>query len=166
MEKKKNIYEIKGDLNTGMSFAILARADRLLKHRHAWKVWHALKEFGCKVYLVAPDLDKFEGSRVFSDLKSLEGKVDVVVPCLRKEYLNELIDDTAGINARYIWFQEKNWTLEFEKECQEKGILVLRGCVLKHKTYKKPLAWINPCYWHGKQEKQVPNKYQRLSFKK
>jgi len=160
---KTKILEIKDGLHTGMSYAILANKDRLFKHRHAWKVWRALKEFGCRAYLVAPDLASFEGSKVFPDLDSLKGKVDVVIPCLHKEYLGELVTKTARINAKYLWFQENNWTPEFSDDCQEKGITVVRGCVLKHRTYQKPFAYFNPCYWHGRQEKQVANKYIRFN---
>lgn len=155
-------YKITDKLDTGMSYAVLANEDRLRKHRHAWKVWKTLRDFGCKVYVVAPELNTFEGSKIYSELSSLKGKVDVVVPCLREEYLKDLVADSAAVEAKYIWFQEKNWTPEFSAQCEERGIEVVRGCVLKHKVYYKPLAWFNPCYWHGWKERKVESRYKRV----
>ncbi|NLI92213.1 MAG: CoA-binding protein [Peptococcaceae bacterium] len=160
--KKQKVYEITGALDTSMSYAVLANADRLKKHRHAWKVWHTLKDFGCKVFMVAPELSRFEGSKIYPDLASLEGKIDVVIPCLGTEYLQELVTQTAGSGAKYIWFQETNWTPDLDAQCRENGIEVVRGCVLKHKLYKRPLAYFHPCYWHGWKEKKVPGKYQKI----
>ncbi len=163
MKKLRNhVYEINGPLNTKMSYAIVANADRLQKHRHAYKAWHTLKDFGCKVYVAAPELPRFEGSKIYPDLESLKGKVDVIVPCLRAEYITDIVSQAADIGAKYIWFQEKNWTPIFETQCEEKGISIIRGCILKHKIYPKPFAYLNPCYWHGWKEKKVPNKYQRF----
>ncbi|HHV64797.1 MAG TPA: CoA-binding protein [Peptococcaceae bacterium] len=159
MEKRKKVYKIIDQIDTSMNFAVLANADRLKKHRHAWKVWRTLQDFGCKVYVVAPDLDKFEGRKLYSDLQSIPGQVDVVVPCLRPEFLEGFIEAAAAKQCKYIWFQEKNWTPEFAAQAEEKGIGVVRGCVLKHIIFKKPLAFFNPCYWHGRGFLKVPNKY-------
>lgn len=158
MEDKKKVFELAGDLNTAMSYAVVALPDRFLKHKHAWKAAHLLKEFGCRVFLVSPDMKTFEGRKVYPDLTVLKGKVDVVVPCLRPGLIMDIVKDTVACEAKYIWFQEQNWTPEFEAECQEYGIGVVRGCILKHKIYKKPLAFLNPCYWHSRKEKKVPTR--------
>lgn len=157
-EKRKRVYIIKDTLDTSMGYAVLAKADRLLKHKHAWKVWKTLRDFGCKVYLVAPDINHYEGNKIYPDLNSVKGKVEVVIPCLRPEYLGDFVAETAAINANCIWFQENNWTPELDAQCQEKGLQVVRGCVLKHKIYQKPFAFFNRCYWHGWKETKVPNK--------
>ncbi len=158
--KKK--YIITDGIDTSMSYAIYTYPDRLLKHKHAWKVWRTLRDFGCKVYVVAPNLSTFEGSKVYSDWTSLKGKVDVIIPCLRPPLLDDIVETAEYVEAKYIWFQEQNWTPEFDSQCKEKGIGVIRGCVLKHKYYKKPFALFNPCYWHGCKENKVPSKYERI----
>jgi len=159
--KTTKVFELAGTLNTEMTYVVFANADRLEKHRHAWKVWHTLKDFGCKVFVVAPELTRFEGSKIYTDMTALQGKVDVVIPCLKAEYLTDLVPQCAAIGVKYIWFQEKNWTEALETQCQEKGIQTIRGCVLKHKMYPKPFAYLNPCYWHGWKDNKVPSKYQR-----
>jgi len=144
-KQKKYDYDITDDIKTNMTFAVYASSDRFIKHRHAWKVWRTLREFGCKVYIVAENLRVFEGHRVYPDLKSLAGKIDVVVPCLRKEYLQNIVKDSAEAGAKYIWFQENNSDPQLIKECEEMGIKVHKGCVLKYKLYKKPFAFLNSC---------------------
>jgi len=158
----KYVYDITDGIKTNMTFAVFAHPDRLIKHKHAWKVWRTLREFGCKVDIVAKNLRTFEGHKVYPDLKSLSGRIDVVIPCIRTEYLQNIVKDSAEAGAKYIWFQENNWNPELIRECEEMGIKVNRGCVLKHKIYKKPLAFLNPCYWHGLKEKKVPAKYTRI----
>ncbi|RJE48413.1 MULTISPECIES: CoA-binding protein [unclassified Dehalobacter] len=164
MKEAKKIYEFSGSLNTSMRYAVYADSHRFLKHKHAWKAAHCLKSFGCRVYLVAPDLKTktFEGSRVYPDLNALKGKVDVVVPCLRAELIQNIVVEAAECEAKAIWFQEQNWTPEFDAACRENGIEVVRGCVLKHKIYPRPFAYLNPCYWHGRKVNKVPGKYQRI----
>ncbi|UWG98766.1 CoA-binding protein [Dehalobacter sp. DCM] len=162
MKDKKKIFELAGNLNTAMSYAVIGLPDRFLKHRHAWQAAHVLKDFGCRVFLVSPQLKIFEGSRVYPDLAALKGKVDVIVPCLRPHLIKDIVQDTVDCEAKYIWFQEQNWTPDFEAACQENNIGVVRGCILKHKLFSKPLAFLNPCYWHGRNEKKVPGKYQRI----
>ncbi|NLP43845.1 MAG: CoA-binding protein [Peptococcaceae bacterium] len=160
--QNKYVYDITNGIKTNMTFAVYASSERFIKHKHAWKVWRTLQEFGCKVYIVAENLSIFEGHKVYPDLKSLEGKIDVVIPCLRTEYLQNIVKDSAEAGAKYIWFQEDNWDPGLVRECEELGVNVNRGCVLKHKLYKKPFAFLNPCYWHGLKEKKVPAKYQRI----
>jgi len=156
-------YPIKDDIDTGMSFVVYALPDRFQKHKHAWKVWRLLRDVGCKVYIVAPGLKLFEGSKVYSQWDDLKEKVDVIIPCLRASLIEDIADIAAEVQAKYIWFQEQNWTEELDEKCKEKGIQIIRGCVLKHKYRKKPWALFSPCYWHGWKESKVPSKYQ--SFK-
>lgn len=159
MPGRKKVYTMAGNLDTNMRYAVYASADKFLKKKHALKVWKTLKEFGCQVYPVAPGLQGLKGSKVYSDLAELKGKVDVVIPCLLPEHISDIVKKTFEAGAKYLWFQEKNWTPEFQEQCEENGIEVVRGCVLKHKTYKKPFAFFNPCYWHGWKEPKVPSKY-------
>ncbi|MCM1564732.1 MAG: CoA-binding protein [Dehalobacter sp.] len=161
MKEAKTIYAFSGSLDTSMRYAVYASSDRFLKHKHAWKAAHCLKYFGCRVYLVAPDLKTFEGSRVYPDLSALQGRVDVVVPCLRAELIQDIVRKTVECEAKAIWFQEQNWTPELDAACVENEIEVVRGCVLKHKTYPRPFAYLNPCYWHGWKVSKVPGKHQR-----
>ncbi|MFA6808533.1 MAG: CoA-binding protein [Eubacteriales bacterium] len=162
MKNRKNVYCLTDGLMTNMNYAVYGNKDRFQNHKHAWKVWKTLKEFGCKVYPVAKGLSRLEGSKVYSELAELQGKVDAVVLCLMPEYLTNVVKESYEAGAKYIWFQEKNWTKELQEECELIGLTVVRGCVLKHKTYKKPFAYLNPCYWHGWKNEKVPERYYRL----
>lgn len=156
--REKKVYTLVGDLTTAERYAVVGNADRFLKHKHAWKAWKTLKQFGCVVFPVAPDLKRLEGSKVYSDFSSLKEKVDVVVPCLRAEHIPDIIAQVQECGAKAVWFQERNWTPEFQEQADAAGIQVFRGCILKHKIYSKPFNVFNPCYWHGFKSPKAPNR--------
>lgn len=159
MVREKKSYPLTEGLTTADTYAVLGDAHKFKKHKHAWKVWRALKEFGCIVYPVAEDLKRIDGSKVYLNLAELTDKVTVVVPCLLPERLKSLVSDAASAGAGRIWFQEQTWTKEFQQECESAAIGVVRGCVLRHVSYS-PLSmrYFNPCYWHGLRAAKVPTK--------
>jgi len=159
MVREKKIYPLAEGLTTADTYAVLGDALKFQKHKHAWKVWRALKEFGCVVYPVAEDLKRVDGSKIYLNLAELMDKVTVVVPCLPTERLKFLVSEAAAAGIRKIWFQELTWTEELQQECENAGIMVVRGCVLRHKAY--PIVgvhYFNPCYWHGLRAAKVPGK--------
>ncbi|MHB1652229.1 MAG: CoA-binding protein [Desulfitobacteriaceae bacterium] len=156
--REKVIYPFSEDLHTGLSYAVLGNAEKFVKHKHAWKVWRALKEFGCTVYPVAKDLPRWAEAKVFSDLSLLTGKVNVVVSCLRPEEVPSLVEEAQAAKVELIWFQEQTWSPLFQEQCEGTSIKTLRGCVLRHKKYRKPLSYFHPCYWHGLRDLKVPRK--------
>ena len=159
MVREKKIYPLAEGLTTLDTYAVLGDAQKFQKHKHAWKVWRALKEFGCVVFPVAEDLNLLDGSKVYSNLAQLTDKVTVVVPCLLPERLKSLVSDAASAGAGRIWFQEQTWTQEFQQECDSAGIEVVSGCVLRHVVYSPiSMRYLNPCYWHGLRDVKVPAK--------
>lgn len=159
MAREKKIYPLAEGLTTVDTYAVLGDTQKFQKHKHAWKVWKALKEFGCIVYPVAEDINRLDGSKVYSNLAQLKDKVTVVVPCLLPEGLNSLVSDAATMGASKIWFQEQTWTQELQQECDSAGIETVRGCVLRHKVYPIiGVRYFRPCYWHGLRDAKVPSK--------
>lgn len=159
MAREKKIYPLTEGLTTADTYAVLGSAGKFQKHKHAWKAWRALKEFGCVAYPVAEDLKRIEGSKVYLNLKDLKDKVTVAVPCLLPEKLESLVTDAAAAGINKIWFQEQTWTPELQEECASAGIEVIRGCVLRHKVYPMiGVRYFNPCYWHGLRDAKVPSK--------
>ncbi|TGE34268.1 CoA-binding protein [Desulfosporosinus sp. Sb-LF] len=159
MVREKKIYPFAEGLTTADTFVVLGDAEKFQKHKHAWKVWRALKEFGCVAYPVAVDLKRIDGSKVYRNLTELKDKVSVVVPCLPPEKLKSLVSDASSAGANRIWFQEQTWSQEFQQECDNAGMTVIRGCVLRHKIYPIfGMRFFNPCYWHGLRDVKVPAK--------
>lgn len=159
MAREKKIYPLAGGLTTADTFVVLGDAYKYQKHKHAWKVWRVLKEFGCTVYLVAEDIQRIDGSKVYQNIGQLKDKVTVVIPCLLPERLTCLVTDTAAAGIKTIWFQPQTWTEELQQECDSAGINVIQGCVLRHKDYPPfSLRYFNPCYWHGLRAAKVPLK--------
>lgn len=155
MQREKKVFPLAGGLNTAQSFAVLGSAGKFIHHKHAWQVWRTLKQFGCIVFPVAKELKRLEGSKVYPELLTLQGKIDVVVPCLLPEEMPGLVAESGNAGVKYIWFQEQTWTPEFAEQCSHMGIISIRGCVLQHKKFRKPLAFARPCYWHGLREPKV-----------
>ena len=159
MVREKKIYPLAEGLTTVDTYAVLGKAETFQKHKHAWKVWRTLKEFGCVAYPVAENLKRIEGSKVYLNLAELKDKVTVVVPCLLPEYLTSLVADAATAGVSKIWFQEQTWSKELQHECDSAGMAVIRGCVLRHKVYPVlGMRYFNPCYWHGLRDAKVPSK--------
>lgn len=150
----KKIHSLTEGITTADRFAVLGTQEKFRRHQHAWKVWRTLKEFRCVAYAVASGLEQLEGSKVYPHLSALKG-VDVVVPCLLPEEYPQLPEDAAAAGAKVIWFQEQTWSPELEEKCAKLGITSVRGCVLRHKVYPRPLGWLNPCYWHGRNDSKV-----------
>ena len=159
MVREKKIYPLAEGLTTADTYAVIGDAHKFQKHKHAWKVWRVLKEFGCVVYPVAEDIKRIDGSKVYLNLAELKDKVTVVIPCLLPEKIKSLVSETAFAGVHKIWFQEQTWTQEFQQQCDCTGIEVIRGCVLRHKVYPSiSLRYLKPCYWHGLRDAKVPSK--------
>lgn len=156
--REKKVYSLAGELKIDQSYAVIGNEDRFTQHKHAWKAWKTLKQFGCVVFPVAPELKRLEGFKVYSALSELQDKVDVVVPCLRAELIPDIIMEAQACGAQAVWFQERNWTPEFQAQADAVGIQVVRGCILKHKIYPKPFCFLNPCYWHGLRSSKAPRR--------
>lgn len=160
MAREKKYYPLTKGLTTQDTYAVLGDVEKFKKHKHAWKVWRALKEFGCTVYPVAGDIQRIEGSKVYPSLDPLRDKVTVVVPCLLPERLASLVSDVVSAGVSRIWFQEQTWTPKLQQECEDAEIEVIRGCVLRHRAYpsKISIRYFSPCYWHGLRDVKVPAK--------
>jgi len=160
MAREKKIYPLGEGLSTQDTYAVLGNAQKFQKHKHAWKAWRALKDFGCVVYPVAEGLARIDGSKVYSNLAELTDKVSVVVPCLLPENLKTLVPDAVAAGCSKIWFQEQTWSQELQQECDSAGVEVIRGCVRRHRIYpsKISLRYLSPCYWHGLRDVKVPMK--------
>ncbi len=156
--REKKVHALAGETTTAHRYAVVGNADRFLKHKHAYKVWRTLKQFGCVVHPVAEDLQRLEGFKVYAGLAALQDKVDVVVPCLKSESIPNIISQAQECGAQFVWFQEHNWTEEFQEQADAAGIQVIRGCLLKHKIYPKPFAYLHPCYWHGLKSPKAPKR--------
>lgn len=156
--REKKVYSLAGETTTAHRYAVMGNKDRFLKHKHAYKAWQVLRQFGCVVHPVAEDLQRLEGFKVYSQLAALKDKVDVVVPCLKVELIPDIISQAQECGAQFVWFQERNWTKEFQEQAEAAGIQIIQGCILKHKIYRRPFGFLNPCYWHGLKSPKAPKR--------
>lgn len=175
---RKKIYLLHESVDSSMSFAVVGNVEKFAQNKHVCKCWRFCQEHQLKAFLIlldyvdrrkAPGRDGgYSGSgkgrlpsRVFSRLDALPDKVDVVIPCLMPRHIPDIVEESARVGAHTIWFQEKNWTPEFQEKAEVNGLAVVRGCVLKHKKYQGVVKFLRPCYWHGLSCPKVMPKYQR-----
>jgi predicted CoA-binding protein len=147
---------LREDLTIQHRYAVIGSEKAFRGHQHAWKAWKVFKEFGCTVYPVAAKMKQRLGpDKVYADLTELQGKIDVAAPCLPAAELADLVPAAQAAGCTHIWFQEDSWSPELQAQCEEAGIKAVRGCVLLHKVFVKPLAFFHPCYWHGWRERKI-----------
>lgn len=156
---EKKAYPLTGPLTTGLRFAVVGTGDGFRNKKHAWKVWRTLKRFRAVVYPVARGLDRLEGSRVYSGLPALKDKADVAVICLLPGEYPDLVEQAKEAGIRYLWFQPQTYTKELGEKCRENDLAIVCSCVLQHRFYARPWAYLNPCYWHGKGCNKVKMKW-------
>ena len=73
--------------------------------RASYQVSKYLMENGYNIIPVNPVLEDWEGKKVYKDVKSIEGNVDVVDIFRKPEFVEEIVKDAKG-KARVIWMQE------------------------------------------------------------
>ena len=75
------------------------------KHNHPAGnlIFRRLKSTGHEVIPVNPQMQTFEGSRCYPDLKSIPGGVDGVVIITRPETTARIVRECADVGVRRVW---------------------------------------------------------------
>ncbi|MDR2736285.1 MAG: CoA-binding protein [Gracilibacteraceae bacterium] len=175
---RSKTYVLHESVDSSMGFAVVGNVEKFARNKHVRKCWRFCQEHQLKAFLVLLDYTKDSKTvgrpltgpssaraklpaRVFSRLGDLPEKIDVVIPCLMPRHIPAIVEESAIAGAHTIWFQEKNWTPEFQEQAEGKGLSVVRGCVLKHKIYYGVAKFLSPCYWHGLNCTKALPKYRR-----
>jgi hypothetical protein len=158
-----------------MRFAVVGTFEKFTSKKHVEKCWRFCQEYNLKSFLVLLDYSKDEmksnkkfakiksklPSRIYPSLGEVPEGIDVVVPCLMPRHIPDIIEESLGAGAQTIWFQEKNWTQEYQDQAEEKGLTVVRGCMLKHRKHTGIGKFLHPCFWHGWGCPKAQPKYRR-----
>ncbi len=154
---------LSGGLTTGMSFAIYGSTSEFgpeggkrqltptaLKPKYeARAIYELLKEAGCRIYPVAPDVRRIGDDTVYGGLADLPAPVDVLIMSLGKDQSLAAAREAHAAGIRHIWFQFRTYSKETLKFCSENDIHVIRGCAMKHRTVCGPARLLSPCFWMG-----------------
>ncbi len=103
--------------------------------RYSYQVAIYLMNNGFNIIPVNPMLKEWQGKKVYSDVKSIEGNIDVVDIFRRPEFIEDIVMDSRG-KAKVIWMQEGIINEAAKKLAVEMGMEVVMDRCMK-KEYEK-----------------------------
>ena len=103
--------------------------------RYSYQVANYLMNNGFNIIPVNPMLKEWQGKKVYSDIKSIEGNIDVVDIFRRPEFIEDIVMDSRG-KAKVIWMQEGIINEAAKKLAVEMGMEVVMDRCMK-KEYEK-----------------------------
>ncbi|MCL4348717.1 CoA-binding protein [Ferroplasma acidiphilum] len=103
--------------------------------RASYQVSKYLMENGYNIIPVNPVLENWEGKKVYKDVKSIEGNVDVVDIFRKPEFVEEIVKDAKG-KARVIWMQEGIVNEDAKKLAMDMGMEVVMDKCMKKEHQK------------------------------
>ena len=122
MEQYNN-SEILNILKKYNSIAVVGMSKNTL--RPSYQVANYLINAGYKIYPVNPGHKEIMGLECYPDLRSIPVKIDIVDVFRRPEYVNEVVEDSAHIGAKVIWFQLGVINHKAALKAQEYGLKVI-----------------------------------------
>jgi len=128
MEQYDNA-EIYNILKNHNSIAVVGMSKNPL--RPSYQVANYMINAGYKIYPVNPGHKEIIGLECYPNLKSLPVKVDIVNVFRRPEYVEEIVDTSAQIGAKVIWFQLGVINHKAALKAQEYGLKVIMDRCIK-----------------------------------
>jgi predicted CoA-binding protein len=103
--------------------------------RYSYQVARYLMEKGFNIIPVNPMLTEWQGKKVYKDVSSIEGNVDVVDIFRKPEFVEDIVSDSKG-KAKVIWMQEGIVNEGAKKLALSMGMEVVMDKCMK-KEYEK-----------------------------
>ena len=120
-------------LKKSKDIAVVGISDK--PDRYSYQVANYLMNNGFNIIPVNPMLKEWQGKKVYSDVKSIEGNIDVVDIFRRPEFIEDIVMDSRG-KAKVIWMQEGIINEVAKKLAVEMGMEVVMDRCMK-KEYEK-----------------------------
>jgi len=98
-----NNSEIQGILNKYKTIAVVGMSKNPL--RPSYQVANYMINAGYNIFPVNPGHKEILGLECFPNLKSISAKIDIVDVFRRPEHVDEIVDKSAQIGAKVMWFQ-------------------------------------------------------------
>ena len=95
--------------------------------RDSYGVSKSLQAQGYRIIPVNPaaGVDEILGEKVYTDLKSIPFKVDLVDVFRRSEFVPPIVDETIEIGAKYLWLQDGVEDIEGGEKAEAAGLTVI-----------------------------------------
>ena len=101
------------------------------KDKFGYKIWQKLKEHNYEVYGVNPKYEEIEGEKIYSSLKDIPKKVDVIDLVVPPKVSSNTLDEAKELGIEYIWFQPGTFDDTTIEKAEELGLKILyNDCVL------------------------------------
>lgn len=101
------------------------------KDKYGYKIWKKLKEHDYEVYGINPNYEEIEGEKIYSSLKKLPKKVDVIDLVVPPKLSLNVLDEAKELGIEYIWFQPGTFNKEVIEKAKDLELKFLdNDCVL------------------------------------
>ncbi len=119
-------------------------------------IFELLQGAGTRIYPVAADLKRLGEAKVYASLADLPERVDALIVSLGKEHSRRAVEEAAAAGIPRLWFQMNTYSEEALSLCAAKGIKVIKGCALRHRTVTGLTRFISPCFYMGLRATKIP----------
>lgn len=99
--------------------------------KFGYKIYKRLKQLGYKTYGISPIYKEIEGDLLYTNLKSIPDKIDLIVFVTNPKFTIDYINEGLDLNIEHYWFQPHTYTDEIiellennHKHHYEKCVLV------------------------------------------
>jgi len=100
------------------------------KDKYGYKIWKILMDHEYETYGVSPNYEELEGIKIYSALKDLPVKPDVVDMVVAPKISINILDEAKELGIKYIFFQPGTYNDEVVKKAEELGLeYLLDDCV-------------------------------------
>ncbi len=101
-------------------------------------IYSELRTRNNKVYVINPNLDKYENAICYPDIKSLPEKPDGLIISVNKEKTLGIVKEAHTSEIKNIWIQQMSDTSEAIEYCENNNINVIyKQCLL---MFLEPVA--------------------------
>ena len=127
--------EIKDILKNSKTIAVVGLSKD--PNKTSYSVALYLKQSGYKIIPVNPSGGEILGEKVYTNLKDIPEKIDIVNVFRKPEAIAEVIDEAIEVKPDIIWLQLGLCNNEAAQKAREKGIkVVMNKCIkIEHSAY-------------------------------
>ncbi|MBA2173992.1 CoA-binding protein [Halobacillus locisalis] len=95
---------IQSVLKDSKTIAVVGLSDK--PHRTSYQISEAMKQAGYHIIPVNPTIDDWQGIAAYDSLSDVKEKIDIINVFRRSEFLPELANEAAQIDAKSFWTQQ------------------------------------------------------------
>lgn len=110
-------------LAAARTIAVVGHSDK--PYRDSYLIARYLRAAGYVVYPVNPNLHTINGEQVYSDLRQVPDRIDIVNVFRRAEHLPAVVEEAIAVGARAVWGQFGVMHAEAEARAQAAGLAVV-----------------------------------------